>query len=314
MADVASFFVTPTHLKGFSQTLAESRLLASQVSVPYSGTMDGMVEATMMEKAKTAVKEMLEIDGFPKFGNKRVVDNIVQYKGGQGGCTGGGNSQMQCYNGTVDTTKQFARTKFRVLAESNQQLTEWKVRAANLVTFSSDFSALYAEQSPGNVGATVELGVVSVPTDQRFMSGFGQACATHYDCQSAHFCSTFEVSSQEAPTCVTCNSCLFPENSVDGKCPQDLCPGSGGYAQCNSGIKLRELNKQNTCKTQHTFSVWRFTSQTQNSATGQMERVAPKVVPDPVPVARMVTPFNRLVGSIIITQVRSESIDRRPHP
>jgi len=214
--------------------------------------------------------------------------------------------QQQGFTNYVNLTRRNAAAThagmvFEVFAESNEEIRPWVELAKNpSFTFEQKYFA-----NGGASGATVQTAVAAIPVANNFKASAGQQCSSHFDCQSSLFCSTYERAEIDAPTCEVCGSCIDGmQDSVDESCPQDLCPGSGGYPPCVDAKYLALLFEANGCQSSYQFNVWRFTQKTQNADTGAMEYVAPSVVPVYEPTARTVTPFNRLVGGIGITQER----------
>ena len=81
---------------------------------------------------------------------------------------------------------------------------------------------------------------------------------------------------------------------TDKQCPQDRCPNSGGFPACIDGTKLLETHLA-SCKAKHAFEIWKY---------GKREDGPPRIKPDFKPKARMVTPNNRLVGAVVVSQRR----------
>jgi len=86
--------------------------------------------------------------------------------------------------------------------------------------------------------------------------------------------------------CNTCGWCMDDSSAVDGRCPQDLCPGSGGLPEC---ISAEKLLKDFNCPDKYKFEVRKFFKDT------------PAVVWPAKVKPRYLTPFNRLVGSVMIS-------------
>jgi len=190
---------------------------------------------------------------------------------------------------------------FSVFAPANTQVRPW-VEAATSSTF--PFASLY-QSLGGPSGASVASAASQLPLENALKASAGTSCSSHFDCQSGLFCSMNERGAVDAPTCDVCGSCMDGNSdAVDGRCPQDLCAGSGGYPGCIDATFLAKKFETNQCESSFTFTVWRFTEKTANNETGKLEYVAPQVVPAYVPTARTVTPFNRLVGGIAVTQTR----------
>jgi hypothetical protein len=128
---------------------------------------------------------------------------------------------------------------------------------------------------------------VKVPESNKV--GAGGPCLSHFHCTpTGLFCSSRKV-------CEPCRFCSIDRfDAVDGMCPQELCPKSGGFPECVDGERLLQDLKQ--CKSSYPFSVWRY-----------MEtEVAPEVQPKPKPRPKYITPYNRMVGALMVTQRRKK--------
>ncbi len=249
-----------------------------------------------------------------------------------------------------------------ILCKSIQQVTQFRrmlsspaasrrFASMSIPTAAPSPSTLADADSP--VAATsrrVSLGrslsfAVQVPTAKQV--GRGGACLSHYDCTQSPtplFCSKNKV-------CEVCRLCNIDQlDAIDGKCPRELCPLSGGFPECVSAPKLTAAAQP--CKKTYNFEVWRYT-QAQNGNLTAPEvstnvfchymwlmllclmfdaacvsiietRVSTKgildiyvhvtlnyysfrriqVKPPPKPKAKFVTPYNRLVGAVMVTQTR----------
>ena len=83
-------------------------------------------------------------------------------------------------------------------------------------------------------------------------------------------------------------------DAVDGVCPQALCPDSGGFPEC---VNIESLFKEvKNCKSSYVFSVWKYA----DARAGTPPEVQPKAKPR----AKYVTPYNKLVGALMVTQRR----------
>jgi hypothetical protein len=118
-------------------------------------------------------------------------------------------------------------------------------------------------------------------------------CKNHSDCKLAYrapFCSS-------EGKCAPCKFCQVDSvDSIDSRCPQDVCPGSGAWPLCVSGVDLVQSISDVKCPSQLPFSVWKY-----HSANDEIH-----IQPSPVEKARMVTPSNMLVGSVVVTQRRQQ--------
>jgi hypothetical protein len=88
--------------------------------------------------------------------------------------------------------------------------------------------------------------------------------------------------------CEICGHCSGA-NAIDGQCPKDLCPGAGGVPECvDASVLLKDFN----CPQRYRFKVNKYFEET------------PKVAFPPSIKPRYLTPFNRLVGSVLISHKR----------
>ena len=117
------------------------------------------------------------------------------------------------------------------------------------------------------------------------------SCNEHTDCAAAYqapYCSS-------SNTCAPCDFCeVDADDSVNGVCPQNVCPGSGSWPRCISGVALTEHITPKSCPAQIPFSVWAF-----HQVNSYVD-----VIPDPVSKVRFVTPSNLLIGAMVVTQQR----------
>ena len=97
-------------------------------------------------------------------------------------------------------------------------------------------------------------------------------------------------------SCDTCGWCQDDAvNPVDGKCPQDLCPGSGAFPTC---VDASKLLKDFKCPERYKFEVRKYK---------EIIPEWPPVVAYPAKVKqRFLTPFNRMVGSVLVSQSRRQ--------
>jgi hypothetical protein len=116
-------------------------------------------------------------------------------------------------------------------------------------------------------------------------------CTSHADCSVAF----------QAPVCSssgTCTPCKFcqvdADDSVDGICPQDMCPGSGGWPRCVSGSGLVQQITAERCPARVPLSVWAF-----HETDSFLD-----LLPSPINKVRCVTPSNVLIGAVVVTQRR----------
>ena len=94
-------------------------------------------------------------------------------------------------------------------------------------------------------------------------------------------------------TCDTCGACQNDAtDAIDSKCPQDLCPGSGNQPIC---LDARLLLTEWSCPDTYKFQVRKHFPDSKS---------APEVSYPPKEQARYMTPFNRLVGGVLISLSR----------
>eukprot|EP00960_Hanusia_phi_P072158 767716-Hanusia_phi.AAC.1 len=119
-----------------------------------------------------------------------------------------------------------------------------------------------------------------------------EPCFTHYDCPDGGFC--YQVDGYDFGICTECSFCVVDRrDAFNGVCPQDKCPGSGGYPECVDASKVLSYLNTN-CKDNHDFEVWKYAPKGQT----------PSVIPAFQPKVRELTPYNRMVGGIVISQRR----------
>ncbi len=119
-------------------------------------------------------------------------------------------------------------------------------------------------------------------------------CKNHSDCRFA-FRAPFCSGEGKCAPCKLCQVDLV--DSIDSVCPQDVCPGSGAWPTCVSGVDLVRSISDTKCPSQIPFSVWKY----------HEVNDAIRIRPSPVEKVRVVTPSNMLVGSVVVTQKRRRS-------
>ncbi len=114
-----------------------------------------------------------------------------------------------------------------------------------------------------SLGASLSF-AVQVPTAKQV--GRGGSCLSHYDCTQSPaplFCSKNKV-------CEFCRLCSIDQkDSIDNKCPRELCPSSGGFPACVSAPKLAASAQP--CMKTYDFEVRRY------STAGDGNFTAPEV-------------------------------------
>ena len=131
-----------------------------------------------------------------------------------------------------------------------------------------------------------------VQTDTDLQVDEGGFCTSHYDCMPLDlFCN----SKNECAKCALC--AIDAVDAVDGNCPLDLCPKSGGFPECVDPTLI--ANAGVPCANEAHFEIWQY-NQPGN-------KTWPSIVPSPKQEARFVTPYNRMVGAIVLSQTRRKS-------
>jgi len=156
-------------------------------------------------------------------------------------------------------------------------------------------------ETPGAVGRefnstdTGANGAAARTLLQAVGSSVGGVCVQHGDCSqvvqdaitgaAGQFCSMSDG-------CKTCSFCQIDGlDSINGLCPKAYCPDSGELPGCIQGTKL---TRDWSCSDKKEFEIWKF----------HTKGTEVEVVPPGEAKVRWVTPFNRLVGPIMITQTR----------
>ena len=139
-------------------------------------------------------------------------------------------------------------------------------------------------------------------------------CVSHYDCIDGQFCSTGSLHSAAqgflggggpGPSNLACDLCRFcisdSRDPNDRYCPRDKCGSlAGSYPDC---IDASELFKNFTCKNTYILNTSRI-PQTQKPSD------PPILIPisnpnSTVRKARFLSPYNQLVGAVVIIQQRT---------
>jgi hypothetical protein len=133
-------------------------------------------------------------------------------------------------------------------------------------------------------------------------------CFTHEDCEDGMFCSMNPL--RDFGTfigwfaCDPCQYCMRDSDAVDGACPKDRCGElSGTYPLClDAGSLLSGFE----CKSKYplNMSIVRGTETTASDPSNQSS-TGRGISQAETTKARFVTPFNRLIGALMITQERS---------
>jgi hypothetical protein len=137
-------------------------------------------------------------------------------------------------------------------------------------------------------------------------------CFTHEDCEDGMFCSTNTLRDPSTFIgwfgCDPCQYCFRDSDAADGACPRDRCGDlAGRYPLCLDAVPfLRGFECKS--KFQLNMSLVRDDETipsdllNQSTPTGKLGKEMKEKTK-----ARFLTPFNRLIGAIMITQERSST-------
>jgi len=124
-------------------------------------------------------------------------------------------------------------------------------------------------------------------------------CVQHGDCNQNVLDYVTSGSGQFCDLRAQCDTCSFCQidgaDAINGLCPKAYCPLSGELPGCLSALRM---SPKYECADKTEFELWRY--HTKGVET-------PKVVPDGLAKVRYVTPYNRLIGPIMITQKRRQT-------
>ena len=172
----------------------------------------------------------------------------------------------------------------------------------------------FTEQFPEVNISVSESSVVTAPGPMPKLTRESDfSCVSHYDCDNGLFCSTgalrtasatFQGSGGPSISGFGCDSCKYclsdASDPIDRYCPRDKCGDSSGtYPDC---IDFAKLFKRFVCPESYKINL-----------TKAPPPPAVSDEPDDVPLsspnstakkARFVTPFNQLVGAVVISQTR----------
>uniref|UniRef100_A0A7S0YX08 C2 domain-containing protein n=1 Tax=Hemiselmis tepida TaxID=464990 RepID=A0A7S0YX08_9CRYP len=126
------------------------------------------------------------------------------------------------------------------------------------------------------------------------------ACTAHADCNATATTDTYlgagsqqgAFCSKYTSKCDGCSTCQWGDtDGIDGTCPTSQCPHSASMPRCVDGTKLTENFE---CKDTYEFELW------QHHDKGSAVTIGGTLPAQMV----YVTPFNRLVGPLMISQRR----------
>ena len=130
-------------------------------------------------------------------------------------------------------------------------------------------------------------------------------CSSHYECQDGYFCSIYGLQSWKIGTWASCDRCetcfdvqYYP---IDQTCPEDRCgPRVGTFPNCWDAQKLM---KNSSCQSSYLLNLSLVPGlDTTPDPSAVLGNVQPSTLR-----ARYLTPFNRVVGALIIRQKRFQT-------
>jgi hypothetical protein len=201
-----------------------------------------------------------------------------------------------------------ARHLLTKIVNSNDFILNFHVEKVKKVTLSGDYGALL---NNNQYFAHVTAPWPIQKRDQRSVYG----CTSHYDCAEGLFCSFFALKTWDQGNrqiqdqflgmsygCDTCNTCFDSEAyAIDGSCPQDKCgPRSGTLPKCWDAQKLL-VNL--SCSDKYALNL--------SGVESNNRLKSPTEQPANTLRARFLTPFNRLVGALVVKQKRMKMLDYR---
>ena len=192
-------------------------------------------------------------------------------------------------------------TRARLLI--NEELSKSEFISEFGVVWSANSASVYAPSTFG-LGKSQTWGA-KAKLDMSSKHG----CFTHEDCEDGMFCSTNTLRDPSTFIgwfgCDPCQYCFRDSDAVDGACPRDRCGElAGRYPLCLDAVPfLRGFE----CKSKFRLNMSLVGDDetvpmdisNQSSSTGRPMKEKTK--------ARFLTPFNRLIGAIMITQERSST-------
>ena len=221
-------------------------------------------------------------------------------------------------NNGFGATSSVWTVSLTVLSESNSAASWTRYRITNQVN-SAAFMQQFQLIPMVNVTVSGDSGVltsykqyfahVTAPSpSQRRGTNSKYGCLTHYECGSGLFCSYFALWTWNGNDlyvgggagCDDCRSCFDSEiYTQDGACPEDKCgPRVGTYPRCWDS---QSLLQNFTCPDKYRLNLDVIPGVKRGSA-----EVASLVSQPTTLRARFLTPFNRLIGAVIIRQKRTQ--------
>jgi hypothetical protein len=134
-------------------------------------------------------------------------------------------------------------------------------------------------------------------------------CLTNYECAEGMFCSYHAVRTWSrddyvgfGPACDACETCLNDQTPVDGKCPEDKCgPRAGTFPRC---WDASQLLANLSCPDRYALNLSASGGQSGAGSTGTSGVATGVAAPLASVRARFLTPFNRMVGALLVRQKR----------
>ena len=209
------------------------------------------------------------------------------------------------------------------LAESNSLAARARFRLTKEIN-DPDFVGLFTVVPMVNVSASGDqenpalfnfkqyFAHVTAPTPVQTRKSDSQyGCMTHYECDVGLFCSWFALKTWNDANvyvgmgagCDDCRTC-FDSNMYpwDRACPEDKCgPRAGTFPKCwDAGKLLSNVS----CRDRYPLNLSVVPGARDDSSNALLTFTKPTTVR-----ARFLTPFNRLIGAVIIRQKRTQGPD-----
>ena len=219
-----------------------------------------------------------------------------------------------CLTALMESNTNASRARYLITKEVNSPefIQSFHVLKMKNVTSSGESSARTSgKQLFAHVSAPI-------PWDRRYEKEYQYGCSTHYECWPGYICSkralaTFAESFEGiGGGCVPCNQCFDP---IDGVCPEDECgPLVGAFPKCWDAQRLGK----HACRDRYRLNFSQVVANKDALADGVQNTAdagnsTNSTSNDPVDGARgiqrarFITPFNRLVGAVIIRQKRLQA-------
>jgi hypothetical protein len=200
----------------------------------------------------------------------------------------------------MDSNGNASRAKFSINNEANSAsfMSTFHVAKVANITVSGDSGT-----KTGNKQYFAHVIAPFPPVKRDSESKLG--CTSHHECQDGYFCSFSGYQSYligTSASCDRCETCLDSDmHPIDGSCPEDRCgPRVGTFPKCWDAQKLLSNLKCPSSSQLNLSLIPDFdTSINPKTTLGNMQPSTLR--------ARYLSPFNRLVGGVIIRQKRLQS-------